>query len=46
MAGFTVIAVEWLVLIGGFAAVTVFAAGSQQPDDPKTGGWVGTSYGR
>lgn len=24
MAGFTVIAVEWLVLIGGFAAVTVF----------------------
>lgn len=24
MAGFTVIAVEWLLLIGGFAAVTVF----------------------
>ena len=41
MAGFTVIAVEWLLLIGGFAAVTVFGccgiAATRRSEDRRLG---------
>ena len=41
MAGFTVVAVEWLVLIGGFAAFTVFGccgiAATRRSEDRRLG---------